>query len=454
MLKQWLTIAALVFCPVTVLRAQNTSVSGLIMDQAGGMISGVKVTLTSMETGVSRATLSDDGGRYQYSFVPSGLYQISAEYKGFRKELRTGIRVTIERNATIHLTLGLGEVNEEITVTAAPSAVETLANEVGGLVDERRVSDLPLNGRDWLQLAELHPGVVRARSTGNANTSNSFNARISVSGQRPNATNFALDGTDVSVYSQARPPGSVAQGLVLGVEAILEFRIVTSGYSAEYGNKSGGLVDVVTKSGTNDLHGSAYWFHRNDNLDARNFFDQGPVPEFRRHQFGASIGGPAIRNRTFFFLNYEALREAKGDTSGDVSPNADARRGYLPNPTTGALEFVGVDPSVAPFLALYPLPNGPDFGNGTGLWTGSADRRMDEDFFTGRIDHRLSGRDSLFGRHTIDDSRAFLPFGGNAPFPGFPRSNAGRDQVLTIGETHTFSPSLVNTLRLGFNRRA
>lgn len=438
----------------TVLMAQSTSLSGVVVDTQGKQIHDAAITLTSLDTGLVRSTVSDEEGRYGFAIVAPGGYKVTAERSGFRKEVRTGIRVSIERQALVNFILQVGDVAEEISVTAAVLPVETMSGELAGLVDERRVSDLPLNGRDWLQLAELYPGVVKARSTGAGNTSNSFNSRISVSGQRPNATNFFLDGTDISVYSQARPPGSVAQGLVLGVEAVREFRIVTSSYNAEYGTKSGGLIDVVTKSGTNELHGSAFWFHRNDAFDARNFFDPGPVPEFRRHQFGASLGGPIRRNQTFFFANYEGLRELKGETSGDVTPNANARRGLLPNPVSGSLELVGVNPSIEPFLALYPLPNGPDFGNGTGLWQGNANREAGDNYVTGRIDHRLSERDTLFGRHTYDASHAFLPFGGNAPFPGFARFNRGRDHVLTIEETHIFSHALLNSLRFGFSRRS
>ena len=452
MTRVWLLLIG-IFLAISSLEALGADVSGLVTDPSGGVIPEARITLVSLDTSRQRSTLSDEQGRYQFVAVVPGAYRITAERAGFRKEVQTGILVTIDRNTALNLKLHVGDVNEEIVVRAAPSPVEILTGEIGGLVDERRVSNLPLNGRDWVQLAELQPGVVKARSTGAGNTSNAANGRISISGQRPNATNFRLDGTDITVYSQARPPGSVAQGLVLGVEAVREFRIVTSGYSAEYGDKSGGLVDVVTKSGTNNYHGSTFWLLRNDALDARNFFDPGPVPEFRRNQYGASLGGPVRKNRTFFFANYEGLREAKGDPSGDITPNLDARRGLLPDPVTGALQLVGVDPAVAPFLALYPLPNGPDFGNGTGLWSGSAMRDVREDFATLRLDHHLSGRDIIYGRYTFDNSHAVLPFGGNAPFPGFARFNTGGDQILTLEQTHLFSPTLLNSVRFGFNRR-
>ncbi len=433
--------------------AQSTVLSGVVEDESGALLSGVRITLSSVDKGMTSVAVSDGQGRYQFPSVPPGEYQITAEKEGFRKAVRTGILVTIERHPVVDLTLNIGRLTEDIVVRAAPSTVELLTSEVSGLVDERRVTELPLNGRDWLQLAELHAGVVKTRSVVSASTSNSSTGRISIAGQRPNATNFLLDGTDVSVYSQARPPGSVSQGLVLGVEAIREFRIVTSAYSAEYGSKSGGLIDVVSKSGTNEFHGSAFWFYRNAALDARNFFDRGPVPEFRRHQFGASFGGPVKRNRTFFFFNYEGLREVKGELSSDVVPSLDARQGFLPNPATGALQFVGVNQQVSPFVDLFPLPNGQDFGNGTALWLGSARRNVEENFVTSRIDHRVTDSDSLYGRFTSDQSDAFLPFGGTTPFPGFARYNTGGDRILTLEETHTFSANLLDTLRFGFNRR-
>lgn len=433
--------------------AQSTSVSGVVVDQQGGLVAGASLTLTSQDTARERAAISDSLGRFSFMAVAPGEYRISAEREGFRKVVQTGVLVTIDRHTAVDLKLSVGDISEELVVTAVPTPVETHMPEIVGLIDERRVSNLPLNGRDWLQMAELHPGVVRARSVSTAATSNSVNGRISVSGQRPNATNFFLDGTDISVYSQARPPGSVAQGLVLGVEAIREFRIVTSSFSAEYGGRSGGLVDVITKSGANDVHGSLFWFHRNDALDARNFFEPGPAPEFRRHQFGASLGGPVQSNRTFFFVSYEGLREAKGDTSADITPNADARRGLLPDPVTGVLDRVGVDPAIEPYLALFPLPNGPDFGNGTALWTGSAERLTEEDYATVRLDHQLAAGDTIYGRYSIDDSHVEVPFGGNSALPGFPRFNTGRDQIITVEETHTFSSAALNTLRISFNRR-
>jgi hypothetical protein len=448
----WLSLVILTLSAAAA-RAQSTGLSGIVEDESGAALSGVRLTLKSLDKGLLRLSYSDEQGRYSYNAIAPGVYQLTAERDGFFKEVRTAIQLTLERQLVMNLTLKVGRLAEEVVVSASPLALENLSSELSGLVDERRISELPLNGRDWLQLAELQPGVVKARSTGAGNTSNSFSGRIAIAGQRPNATNFFLDGTDISVYSQARPPGSVAQGLVMGVEAIREFRIVTSAYSAEYGGKSGGLIDVISKSGGNGLHGSLFWFHRNDNLDARNFFDPGAAPEFRRHQFGASLGGPIRKNRTFFFGNYEGLREVKGETSGDIVPSLDARRGFLPNPTTGALQLVGVNPAVQPYLELFPLPNGSDFGNGTALWTGNAARQATEDFLTFRIDHRLSQSDSLYGRYTFDDSDAFLPFGGNTLFPGFARTNAGKDQTLTLEETHIFRPNLLNSFRFGFNRR-
>jgi hypothetical protein len=435
--------------------AKTGTISGAVSDETGALLPGARVSLINSDSGLMRTMVSDREGQYQFPLLAPGDYELAAELTGFCKEILRGISLAVGQQAVINLNLKVGEMKEEIIVTSEAPLVNVTTEEISGLVDEKRIEELPLNGRDWIQLAELNAGVVKARSVGFSSTGNMPAGRISINGQRPNATNFVLDGTDINVYSQTRPPGSVSQGMVLGVEAIREFRIVTSNYSAEFGAKSGGLVDVVSRSGTNAFHGSIYWFHRNDNLDAKNFFNPAPAPEFRRHQYGLSAGGPIRKNHTFLFANYEVLTEIKGVTSSGVVMNSDARKGFLPNAQTRELQFIGVNPDIKPFLELYPLPNGPDFGNGTALWVGSEMRSTLERFFTLRIDHQISNMDSIFGRYTFDNGKAVVPFGGaSSPFPGFGQSNSGRDQVLTIEETRIVSERTLNTLRFGMNRRA
>src|SRR5947207_8141908 len=292
---------------------------------------------------------------------------------------------------------------------------------------------------------------------------------MSVSGSRVDSNSFLLDGTNINDQSN-NTPGS-ASGNLLGVEMLREFRVLTGAYSAEYGRYSGGIITAVSTSGGNEFHGNVYEFHRNDNLDARNFFDvkskpdDPRLPEFKRNQFGATIGGPIVRDRTFFFGGYEGFHQRKGESTLAFVPNADAHRGILPCPRTSpaggftgsqtpcnnagtSTYTVNINPAVRPFLDLYPLPNGADFGDGTARLFSNPKRPVDEDYTTGRVDHNFSNADSLFVRYTFD--RAVL----NSPtqYPNITVDSLTKSQYVTVSETKIFSPRVLNTARLGFNR--
>ena len=430
---------------------EAAEILGTVTDQSGGRLSGVSLRLTNSDTGSSRIVSTNELGKYAFSFVQPGVYGLSASLTGFKTEIRRDLILTVGQNLSVNLQLTVGSIAEEVVVSSELSPVDTTSIEISNLIDGKRIEELPLNGRDWITLAEMSPAVVKARSTGYFSSANTQAGRISVAGQRPNATNFMLDGTDMNVYSTARPPGSVAQGLVLGVEAVKEFRIVTSNIGAEHGVKSGGLVEAVSKSGTNNFHGSLYWFNRSGNLDARDFFDPGGESDFRRNQFGGSLGGPIIKNRTFFFFNLEGFRENKEETSSGIVPNAAARNGILSLPGTGEAEQIEVDSDIRPYLDLYPAPNGPDFGDGTALWSGRGMRDVRDNFLTLRIDHILSEKDTIYGRYTLDDSYADLPF-TSSEFPGFSRSPKGADQLATVRYNHFFDATFLNDFALGFNR--
>jgi len=289
------------------------------------------------------------------------------------------------------------------------------------------------------QLILLQPGVVNSRgSVQSANTGRG--TRFSVSGARPSQNLFRLDGTTIN-DALNNTPGS-AQGLLIGVETVQEFRVLTSNYSAEYGRVAGGVFLAVTKSGTNELHGSLFEFLRNDVLDARNFFD-GEKPPFRRNQFGLTFGGPLAKNRTFFFGSYEGLRERKGITRVSVVPDEAARQGMLPGQTP-----IAVDPRSAPILDLYPHANGRVLGDGTAEFAGTTKRRSNDDFFTVRLDHNFSASSSVFFRYLFDDSEQLLP----RNYPEFPNIAVNRKQLATIEHRQIFSGRLVNEARFGFNR--
>ncbi|MBI4481587.1 MAG: TonB-dependent receptor [Acidobacteria bacterium] len=451
--KHWAVVAWVLLAFVSVLgtvagQGITGTISGTVHDETGAVLPGVTVVVTNTDTGISRTLLTGEEGTFKATSLSPGNYTVRAELAGFRTEIREGIKITVGREAVVPLTLKIGEISEQVVVSGEASLVETTGSTLSGLVDDKKIRDLPLNGRDMLQLAQLQLGVIVTRNAG-ADGDRGYSMKISVAGSRPYANSFLLDGTDAN-ESQNRSPGSIA-GVMLGVETVREFRVLTHNYTAEHGRASGGVVNAVTKSGTNELHGSLFEFHRNSALDARNFFDTDPSrpqvrsdpPSFKRNQFGGTVGGPIIKNRTFFFAGYEGLRDRLGLTRRAKVPTPAAREGRIPGRPA-----VTVNPAVRPFLDLWPLPNGLDFGDGTAEDTFSASQRTNEDYFAGRIDHAFSEEDSLFGRFTIDDGDRFSPIDNRFLFD----LETSRNIYFTLGETHVFSSSLLNEFRFGFNR--
>ncbi|MBI4481547.1 MAG: TonB-dependent receptor [Acidobacteria bacterium] len=423
------------------------SISGTVRDDTGAVLPGTAISTKHLETGTTRTGVTDEHGRYIISQLALGNYEVQAELPGFQTGIRTGIRLTLGREAIVDFTLAVGEITEKIVVTGEAPLVDTARSAISGLVEEKTIRDLPLNGRSFDQLALLHPGVTSSRQSGKGAILVGFGSFFSVSGARPNQNSYLLDGTDIN--NLIDQPGSVA-GVLLGVDAVREFEILTTNYSAEYGRAAGGIISAATRSGTNEFHGSVFAFHRNDNLDARNFFDRRPnPPEFKRNQFGFAAGGPIVRNRTFVLGTYEGLRERLGLTRTSITPDARSRQGLLPDPARpGQFINVGVSPAVRPFLDLYPLPTGADFGDGTGPFGFSESQPTDEDFFQIRMDHTLSNSHSLFGRYTFDDGRLVRPL----DFPTYRSRFTTANQFVTLEDKYIFSPRLLNVFRFGFNR--
>jgi hypothetical protein len=445
-----LTVACLALCGAIVF-GQTTSgvISGTLLDPQGAALAGATVKIKNVETGATRETKTDSNGFYRVTGLASGLYEAQASALGFTSETRGGLALTIAEAKMVNFTLKVGETREIVNVTDQTVSVETTGATLSGLVDEKKIRALPLDGRDVTQLIFLQPGVVESR--GSAQSSNTGRgSRFSVGGARPSQNLFQLDGTTLN-DALNNTPGS-AQGLLIGVETIKEFRVLTNAFSAEYGRAAGGVFIAVTKSGTNDLHGSLFEFLRNDNLDARTFFDRcsganpnckgGGKPEFQRNQFGGSLGGPIIRNKTFFFGSYEGLREFKGISTVALVPNENARQGILP---TGK---VTVNSRSAPLIELFPHANGAVFADGTAEFIGVTPRISDGDFFSVRVDHRLSASDSLFVRYLFDDSNQTLV----RFFPQYPNLSLNRKQVATIEERKFIGSNIVNEARFSFNR--
>ncbi len=416
--------------------AQVTGVlSGRVVDATDAGIPGAAVTVKTVETGATRSTTTDDSGAYRIVALPVGPQEVRAEKTGFKAAVRLGINLAVGQEAVTNLKLEVGTVAEEVTVTADTPLVNTTTSSISGLVDERQIKELPLNGRSFDNLLTLNPGIINyvlkspSTSTSNGNT-------FSVSGRRPMENVVLLNGIEYTGTSQlAVTPGGVS-GELLGIDAVREFNVLTDSYSAQYGKRAGGQVSVVTQSGTNSLHGSIYEFIRNSDLDSRGAFDQGSAPPFRRNQFGGSLGGPLKKDKLFLFGNYEGFRQSLATSSVSV----------VPDPAT--LPAAGATQAMLKYLALWPAPNGPEIAPGVAKAFYNPKNPVHEDFGTLRSDYNLSARDTFSASYTIDDGNSVIP----APDPLFASALALRNQVTSLEETHVFSPRLLNTFRAGYSR--
>ncbi|MGD0224551.1 MAG: carboxypeptidase-like regulatory domain-containing protein [Terriglobia bacterium] len=432
------TFLCLIFA--SAVSAQVTAnLSGTVTDQSGATVSGADVTVKNVETGAIRNTTTGDSGRYQVFALPIGAYEVRVTRQGFAEQIRTGIRLVVGQDARVDVTLSVGPVSQRITVNSDAPLVSVSTADVPGLVGEQQVKDLPLNGRSYDLLVTLNPGIVNFTSekTGGIGISNSTTGNnFAVSGNRPQQNLFLLNGIEFTGAAENNmQPGGASQQL-LGVDAVREFNVLRDSYGAEYGKHPGGQVIIVTQSGSNQFHGSAYDFLRNNDLDAPNYFAQGIVPPFRRNQFGASVGGPIKKDKTFLFANYEGFRESLNQTSAAFVPDATSRAAAVP--------------SVQPLLNLWPTApsNAPDF-NGIAEDFSSPLQTIREDFGTARVDHIFSSRDSLSGVYTVDDG------GDVTATPLDPYSSDIlnlREQVVSLEETHVFSPRFLNTARIGYSR--
>ncbi len=447
------------------LRAQTTSsLSGSVSDPSGAAVTGASITVRNVNTGTVRTTDTGSTGLYQILSLPIGDYQIVAHHDGFADELRTGIHLNVGQDATANLRLQIGGVRQQIAVNADAAPVSLTTTDISGLIGERQVKDLPLNGRSFDLLLTLNPGVVNftAEKTGGIGVSNStVGNNFSVSGNRPQQNLFLLNGVEFTGAAENNmQPGGTSQEL-LGVDAVREFNLLRDSYSAEYGKRPGAQVLIVTQSGTNQVHGSAYEFLRNSALDARNYFNSASKPPFERNQFGASLGGPLQKDKAFAFGNYEGFRQNLHQAGVALVPDANARNGMLPcklvtpapNPCPpSGLVNVGVAPGVAALLNLWPTPdpNSPDFGGIAEVFN-SPVQSIRDDFGTLRLDRNFATRDFLTGAYTIDDSSDVTPTAANLLSTDI---ESLREQVVSLEETHVFSPALLNVARVGYSRAA
>ena len=437
--------------PSLIAQTVTGSIVGTIRDQQGAVIPNARVSARSEGTGLERVAVTDASGGFLIVSIPAGSYDVTASASGFQNQIRNGVTLTVGATLRLDFTLSLGAITEQVQVTGEAPQVDTTTSTMAGLVNDTAIRELPLNGRDWLQLGILQSGVLQVVSqTHDLSTgiTHGIGMKISVSGGRPSENLFRVDGlvvNDGANYS----PGS-ALGVNLGVDAIKEFSVLTSTYSAEYGRSAGGVVNAITKSGSNTLHGSGFDFLRNNALDARNFFDQ-KLPPFRRNQFGGSIGGPIRKDKLFYFANYEGLRQflSESFSSNTLSPNA--RNGILcaTPPSCTSTTTVTIDPRVKPYLPLFPLPNGALTGD-TGKYVFGAGQIGNENYTLGRIDYLLSANTSIAGSYMFDNASLTTP----DAFDEKLEATRSRDQRVIISLQHVFSPALLNTVRGGFSRAA
>ena len=421
--------------------AQTTStITGEVKDTNSALLVGVRITATALETGVKRTTSSGAEGRFVFPALPVGTYELRAEHNGFEPLVPQTVRLTVNETVPVLLVLKIAGLTANVTVDSGEPLVNTESAELSYLVSERLIRDLPLNGRNYTDLALLQPGVV-AYTHRDGGSVVAHGLATSINGQDPRSNVYLLDGTPQNDFTNG-PAGSAA-GTALGVETIREFRVEANSYGAEFGRNFGGQINAVSKSGTNSFHGSLYEFHRNDNLDARNFFDGSQKPEFKRNQFGGSFGGPIKRDRTFFFFGYESLRENLGQTIRTVVPDTNARNGILP---TGG--NVTVNSAVKPYLDEFPLPNGASLGGGLAEYNFGFNRQITQHFLQGRVDQNWNNQHQFFARYTFDDADQQLP----TDFPQFPRSFRSRNQFFTAEDRFIQSSTTIHTFRLGFSR--
>ena len=419
------------------------------MDPSGAMVTGAEVVVQNLDTGMMRRVTTDNFGRYQVMSLPVGDYGLLVTRHGFSPEKRTGIHLAVGQVAEVDIDLKPMGDKEQVVVNADASAVSLTTADISGLVSDRQIKDLPLNGRSFDLLLTLNPGTVNftPEKTGGIGVSNStVGNNFSVSGNRPQQNLFLLNGVEFTGAAENNmQPGGTSQELI-GVDAVREFNVLRDTYGAEYGKRPGAQVLMVTQGGTNDLHGSVYEFLRNNVFDARNYFDKGSAPPFQRNQFGAALGGPIQRDKSFAFGNFEGLTQHLHQTGVALVPDNNARNGILPS------GYVGVAPSVVPLLNLWPVqsPNAPDFG-GIAESFSSPLQTIRDDFGTARFDRVYSTHDVLTGVYTIDDSADVTPTSANLYSTDL---ESLREQVASLEETHVFSPQLLNSARVGYSRAA
>jgi outer membrane receptor protein involved in Fe transport len=439
----------------------GATLSGTVTDPSHAVIAHAQIEIRNNSTGVARTVATDEAGFYAAPNLLPGTYQVIATSPGFAKTVQTMVELAVGAQQTLNIKMGIGQATETVVVPGEAAGVQLGSSTLSAVVDSKTVRELPLNGRDWTQLATLQPGVttVTTQSTTSSATTNrgnrGFGNQLTDSGHSPYENNYRVNGVSTNDYTNGSP-GSVI-GVNLGVDAIQEFSVLTTDYTAEYGRVSGAIINAITVSGTNGFHGSAYGFLRNSRLDAKNYFDDPakPIPPFHRYQAGVSAGGPIIKDKTFIFGDYEGIFQDLSATFRSNVPSSAARNGTLcstpitSGPNACTTTQVAVSPAVQPYFAFWPAGNGPLSANGdTQIFTYPGLAHLSENYATARLDHHISATDSLAASWFYDHAPETLP----DPLGTVLNEILSSRQMYSLEETHIFSDALVNTARIGFSR--
>jgi outer membrane receptor protein involved in Fe transport len=425
----------------------NGVIVGTVADNQGAVIAGAQITARNINTNLTREAVSDQDGSFLFTALPVGNYELAVKADGFQDFL-TQATVQINQTIRVSCTLALGTVVSDVVDVTSSAALITIDNSTQStVIDNKKIIDLPLNGRNFLQLGALIPGSApAAEGTTEAGV-------LSVGGQRDRAVNYYIDGADNNQVINNNTAATAS------VDAIQEFTILTSTFSAEYGRNSGAVVNVVTKSGTNNIHGTLFEFLRNDKFDASNFFDNAagqPKPKFRNNQFGFTLGGPIQKDRLFYFLNYEGQRTRVANTIFTNVPTLAERQGVFTDPQTGRPVRIDIDPVSNRLLQFFPLSNvQTQFGN----FVSSEVIRLRRDNAIAKLDYKLSNQDQLSVRYLINDRDSLTPVlstsgvaQSSAQVPGFGTDIQARAQNLAVSEVHIFNNNTLNEFRFGYNR--
>jgi outer membrane receptor protein involved in Fe transport len=430
-----LAVALLINASSAAAQGTTGSISGFVTDDTNAALPGATVTVREVDTDQKRVIVTDAAGRYRAQGLSPGKYELSVELQGFRPARIADVPLTVGQDAAINIQLKVGGLDEQVTVTGEAALVNMRQSSVAALVDEKQIRELPLNGRDFSQLTLLQPGVTSSPST-SRQVDRGMGTQVSIAGARPNQISYQMDGTDVNFQGNGSP-GSAAGGL-LGVETVREFQVLVNNYSAEYGRSTGGIVTAVTRSGTNALRGTVFEFNRNSNFDSRTYFDSpdADIPPLTRNQFGGYLGGPIVRDRTFFFGSYEGLRQDRGLTSVARVPSRATRA------------RTDITAATRPYMLLFPEPNGAESSDGTGVYTSQIVEPTTENYVVGKIDQTLGGGQFLSARYSFDKAAVTQA----QALPLFGIKTGTKAQFFVADHKWVVRSNLLNTVKVAFNK--